>query len=235
MTASPDTRHRSAYPGEAWLWPSPAHPGDLSRRLSRRRTELHLTLGQVSARSGLSRRYVEFLEKYPAVPPGRVLRQLAAGLQTTPAALLGGTTDSPPAPGTAPVSGALQLLSPSECRRLISAGGIGRIGFVTAGGMVIVPVNFLVDGRSIIIRTDAGSVIAAHADGPVSFEVDRIDEALETAWSVLVRGQAHRVVVQAALAHLRRCADVTPWPAGEHDVFVRITPHKISGRRIARP
>ena len=62
----------------------------------------------MAARAGLNRRYVEFLEKYPAVPPGRILRQLAAGLQTTPAALLGGTTDIPPAPWTGPVSGALQ-------------------------------------------------------------------------------------------------------------------------------
>jgi hypothetical protein len=181
----------------------------------------------------MSTRYVEFLENYPAVPPGRILRQLAAALQTTPAALLGGGTDTPPGRWNVPIPGALQRLSPHECRQLIAGGGIGRIGLGTAGGMVIVPVNFVYDGHTIVLRTDTGSVIAAHSDGPVSFEVDRIDEALKTAWSVLIRGRAHRVVQRAVVAHLWRCADTQPWPAGERDVFIRITPQKISGRRVA--
>ena len=232
MTASPDTQHRPGYPGEAWLWPSPAQPGDLSRRLTQRRAELRLTLGQAASRSRLNPRYLEFLEKYPAVPPGRVLRQLAAGLQTTPAALLGGGAEAAPGRWNVSAPGALQRLSPHECRRLITPGGIGRIGLATAGGVVIVPVNFVFDGHTIVLRTDTGSVIAAHSDGPVSFEVDRIDEALKSAWSVLIRGQAHRVVQRAVVAHLWRCADTQPWPSGERDVFVRITPQKISGRRV---
>jgi nitroimidazol reductase NimA-like FMN-containing flavoprotein (pyridoxamine 5'-phosphate oxidase superfamily) len=199
---------------------------------TRRRAELRLTQRQVASRASLSMRYVEFLESYPAVPPGRILRQLAAALQTTPAALLGGGTGSPPVRWDMSAPGALERLPPYECRPLISAGGIGRIGFVTAGGLVIVPVNFAYDGHSIVLRTGTGSVIAAHADGPVSFEVDRVDDALKMGWSVLIRGQAHRVAQQAVIAHLRRCADVQPWPFGEHDVFVRITPQKISGRRI---
>ena len=173
MTASPDIQHRPSDPGEASLWPSPAHPGDLSRRLTQRRAELRLTPRQVASRAGLTMRYVEFLENYPAVPPGRVLRQLAAAVQTTPAALLGGSTDSPPVRWDLSVPHTLQPLSPIECRKLISAGGIGRIGFATAGGLAIMPVNFAWDGHSIVVRTGAGSVIAAHADGPVSFQVDR--------------------------------------------------------------
>lgn len=86
MTASPDTQHRPSDPGEAWLWPSPAHPGDLSHRLSQRRAELRLTRRQVAFRAGLTMRYVEFLESYPAVPPGRILRQLDAALQMALAA-----------------------------------------------------------------------------------------------------------------------------------------------------
>ena len=70
-------------------WPSPPDPGDLSRRVAQRRADLHLSQAQVAARTGLSLRYLEYLERYPARPTAATLRQLAAALRTTPAALLG--------------------------------------------------------------------------------------------------------------------------------------------------
>src|SRR5512146_902796 len=76
-------------------WPSPPDPGDLSRRLARRRGELRLSTAQVAARAGLSQRYLEYLERYPARTDATVLRRLAAALQTSPAALLGGGTVAP--------------------------------------------------------------------------------------------------------------------------------------------
>src|SRR5215469_11992910 len=88
-------------PGEqaGFGWPSPPDPGDLSKRIARRRTELRLSTTQVAARARISRRYLEYLERYPASPGPAVLRQLAAALQTTPAALLGAGTDAPTARG----------------------------------------------------------------------------------------------------------------------------------------
>jgi transcriptional regulator with XRE-family HTH domain len=77
-------------------WPSPPDPGDLSRRVAQRRAELHLSQAQAAARAGLSLRYLEYLERYPARPTAAALRQLAAALRTTPAALLGGGANVPP-------------------------------------------------------------------------------------------------------------------------------------------
>src|SRR6516225_12029411 len=79
-----------------WAWPSPPDPGDLSKRVARRRAELHLSQAQVAARAGLSLRYLEYVERYPARPSPAALRQLAAALQTTSAALLGGGANLPP-------------------------------------------------------------------------------------------------------------------------------------------
>ena len=64
-------------------WPSPADPGDLSKRVVRRRAELHLSQAQVAARAGLSLRYLEYLERYPARPAPAELRQLAAKVLST--------------------------------------------------------------------------------------------------------------------------------------------------------
>jgi nitroimidazol reductase NimA-like FMN-containing flavoprotein (pyridoxamine 5'-phosphate oxidase superfamily)/transcriptional regulator with XRE-family HTH domain len=246
-------------------WPSPPDPGDLSRRLARRRAELCLTTAQVAARARLSQRYVDYLERYPARPDASVLRQLAAALRTSPAALLGGGASTPPgheqpagarsagttaardgggrqrgtrasqarSTGGPAASGAtFSKLTAAECRRLIAPGGIGRIAFGTPSGPVMLPVNYVVVAGAIVFRVGRGTLIEAHAYDRVAFEVDRIDDALCQGWSVLVSGQAHAVLQPAELRRLRADADLRPWPGGEHEVWVRIAPGKITGRRI---
>ncbi len=165
----------------------------------------------MAARAGLSLRYLEYLERYPARPAPAALRQLAAALQTTPAALLGGGANVPPWHGIRPADlRVISKLGSAECRQLITPGGVGRI----------------------VIRTAEGTVIDGHADGPVALEVDHIDEALRQGWSVLVRGPAHHVTHPAELSRLQEDAAVWPWAGGEREVYVRIIPSQITGRRI---
>jgi transcriptional regulator with XRE-family HTH domain len=215
----------------SWRWPSPPDPGDLSRRLAGRRTELRLSLSQVAGRAGVNPRYLEYLENFPGRPHGDTLRRLAAALRTTPAALLGAGGEAPPCHSPGPV-GPLEPLSLAECLRLLAPGGLGRIAFGTASGLMVLPVNYLVVAGTIVIRTGSGSLIAAHGDDEVSFETDHLDETLLCGWSVLVRGQAHRVLQPGEQRHLREDCDLRPWPAGEHDLYVRIVPTRITGRRI---
>jgi transcriptional regulator with XRE-family HTH domain len=231
MTASQETGHRVAQ-SHYTSWPSPPDPGDLSRRVAQRRAELRLTRQQVASRAGISLRYLEYLERYPGRPTGVMLRQLAAALQTTPSVLLGAGRETPPGHGRLSQPGMLERIPPAECRRLILPGGIGRIGFPAASGIVMLPVNFAMVANTIVVRTGAGSLIGAHSDGEVSFEVDHIDEALEEAWSVLVQGHAHRVAQHAEVAAMQRRDRVRPWPGGDHDLCIRITPRRITGRRI---
>jgi nitroimidazol reductase NimA-like FMN-containing flavoprotein (pyridoxamine 5'-phosphate oxidase superfamily) len=214
-------------------WPSPPDPGDLSKRLLARRTELRLSTTQVSARAGISRRYLEYLERYPGTPPVPVLRGLAAALLTTPGALLGAGSEVPPGHGPSPEPAVFQKLTPTECRRLIAPGGIGRIAFSTVSGPVILPVNFTVIGLSVVVRTDAGTLIEAHGDERAAFEIDHVDEVLQQGWSVLIIGQAHRVLQPGELRHVQEACTARPWAGGDRDVYVRIVPDQISGRRIS--
>jgi transcriptional regulator with XRE-family HTH domain len=219
--------------GEEWVaWPSPPDPGDLSKRIARRRTELRLSLAQLAARTGISLRYLEYLERYPARPDGATLRKLAATLRTTPAALLGAGTQAPPGYRRLPGPPVIAKLTSAECLRLIAPGGVGRIAFGTASGPVVLPVTFAVLAGTIVIRTGQGTVIEGHADDQVAFEVDRIDEALGQGWSVLVRGPAHRVAHPAELRHIQRDTVLRPWQGEDRDVWVRIIPDTITGRRI---
>ncbi len=214
-------------------WPSPPDPGDLSKRLARRRTELRLSTTQVSARARISRRYLEYLERYPASPEPPVLRRLAAALWTTPAALLGAGAETPPGHASRPEPAVVQKLTSADCRSLIAPGGIGRIAFCTVSGPVVLPVNFTVVSGSIVVRTNPGTLIEAHGDERAAFEVDHVDEVLRQGWSVLVLGQAHRVLQAGELRHVREEATILPWPGGDRDVYVRIVPDQISGRRLS--
>ena len=159
-------------------WPSPPDPGDLSRRIAQRRVELHLSQAQLAARAGLTLRYLEYLERYPARPNAATLRQLAAALRTTPGALLGGGANVPPGQHHLADIRFISKLMPAECRRLITPGGVGRIAFSTSSGPVVVPVNFAVLADTIVVRTAEGTVIDGHADELAALEVDHIDEAL---------------------------------------------------------
>jgi hypothetical protein len=94
------------------------------------------------------------------------------------------------------------------------------------------PVNFAVVANTIVIRTAEGTAVDGHAHEQVGFEVDHLDEALSQGWSVLVRGRAHRVAHPAELNIVRRDAAIWPWPGGDRDVYVRIVPDTITGRRI---
>ena len=197
-----------------------------------RRAELGLSTAQVAVRARMSLRYLEYLERYAARPTPAALRQLAVALQTTPAALLGAGAEVPPGHHRRADLRVMSKLMLNECRRLIAPGGVGRIAFGTLSGPVVVPVNFAVLADTIVIRTAEGTVIDGHADEKVALEVDHIDEALCQGWSVLVRGQAHRVTHPAELHHLQEDAAIWPWPGGDREVYVRIIPSQITGRRI---
>jgi hypothetical protein len=92
----------------------------------------------------------------------------------------------------------------------------------------------------VVFRTVAGSPLGedlrtgiTNADYKVAFEIDEIDLAERTGWSVLIQGGAHYVEDEEERAVAQR-AGIDPWAGGERDLYVRITPTLIAGRRIRR-
>ncbi len=206
--------------------------GDLGKRVSRRRQELKLSRRQLAELAGVSVPYLQYLETHPARPTQAALHRLATALRTTPETLLGAGTSQPPGqagPSTHPV---LQVLTAAECYDLLSSGGVGRVAFTAADGPVVLPVNYAMAGQTVIFRTAPDTLLAGYLDGPAGFEVDRLDEALSQGWSVLVTGRAVRVTSEAEVRRLEQRASVRPWAGGARDVYVRIIPRKITGRRI---
>jgi nitroimidazol reductase NimA-like FMN-containing flavoprotein (pyridoxamine 5'-phosphate oxidase superfamily) len=154
----------------------------------------------------------------------------AASRPSAPRAL--STRKSTPSGPTAHNRRFLRALSPTECFDLLEPGGIGRVGITAAEGVIILPVNFAVTGQAIIYRTAPDTLLALHANAHISFEVDHCDQALHEGWSVLVHGHAHEVTDEHQVKQLENTTRLEPWAPGARDVYVRIAPTQISGRRI---
>jgi uncharacterized protein len=128
----------------------------------------------------------------------------------------------------------LEILHLGDCFLLLKSAPVGRIGFAEGGEVVILPVNFLVDGQDVVFRTGAGSKLSAVEVGHyVGFEADSYDAATETGWSVVVNGFAE-VVDDAEEAARLDALGLSPWGGyASGRVWVRIRPSSITGRRIA--
>ncbi|WTG93969.1 pyridoxamine 5'-phosphate oxidase family protein [Kitasatospora sp. NBC_01560] len=210
----------------------PSNPGDLGRRVALRREQLGLGREQTAARAGMAVSYLEYLETSPSDVERGALARLAAVLETSVTRLLGGGPDLPPGRASAAAHPVLEELARSECWERLSTDGVGRVALGTATGPVVLPVNYWVLDGTLIFRTAADGPLAAAVGRRVAFEVDRIDEALRTGWSVLATGDAHRIDDRPALAHLKQRDKPSPWAGGERELWVRITPTELSGRVI---
>lgn len=207
-------------------------PGDVGRRVAQRRRELGLTVAEVALRAQTAPEYLEYLETRPGHPTVELLLRLAGVLETTAQELLGGGMERPPGRGSPGRHPRLETLDERECLWLISAGGVGRVAFQTDLGPVVLPVNFAVVDGAIVFRTAADTAQASHADGEVGFEVDHLDEAMREGWSVLIVGPALIVTEPAELQRIREQGHVGAWAGGERDLYVRIDPVRVTGRRI---
>ncbi|MGW0886542.1 helix-turn-helix domain-containing protein [Streptomyces sp. NPDC002671] len=207
--------------------------GDLGRRLAARRAQLGLTRRQTAARAGVAAGYLRYLEEHPGAVPGTgVLLRLAEVLETTVTELTGGAVDLPPGRGRAGREPRFTEMAPGECQVLLGTHGVGRLAVPTATGPVIVPVNYSVVDDGIVFRTAPGSTPSLAAGQHVAFEVDRIDDAFSQGWSVLVRGHAAAVTDPREQQQFNEQAYSAPWAGGERDVWVRIEPDTVTGRRI---
>jgi hypothetical protein len=207
---------------------------DLGRRIREQRDRTGLSIAETAERAGLAAEYLAYLESSPDPNPTKAtLARLAATLGTSSGALSGAGLTLPPGRRGAAAKPVLTSLTADECRALIAPGGVGRVLFVEPGrGPVAIPVNYRMDGPDVVFRTGRGAAIAETTrQGPVSFDVDHLDEALGEGWSVLVTGTA-RVI--SASAELDRAAalGVEPWAGGERPVYVRLRVRQVTGRAI---
>lgn len=136
---------------------------------------------------------------------------------------------------TAPVDrNGLRSLSREECMHLLSQHAMGRVGVTWDVLPVVLPVNYVLDGDQIVLRTAPGTKLcAALSHTVVAFEIDGFDPVDHSGWSVLVRGPAVEVIDESELARLRQLP-LRPWANDGADHFVTIAIELMSGRHVPR-
>lgn len=129
-------------------------------------------------------------------------------------------------------AGELAVLGQAECLALLGGNQVGRVAIVVDGQPAICPVNYVVDGDSIVFRTNWP--VLAHASlAPLAFQIDGVDPGLQNGWSVMVQGVCHDITdaLDAASEHLQ-ALPVSPWAPGPRPRLLRLVPEAITGHRF---
>lgn len=126
----------------------------------------------------------------------------------------------------------VRRLDDAECWDRLASHELGRLVTRVGDVLDIFPVNYVVDGESLVFRTAEGSkLVELTVNDEVLFEVDDFTDA--DAWSVVVRGTAVRIENLAE----REAAEelgLTPWIPTLKYHFVRVQANSLSGRAFLR-
>jgi hypothetical protein len=133
-------------------------------------------------------------------------------------------------------SGRARELSDEECRERLATGTMGRLAWSAGTLLHILPVSYAMHAGNVVFRTSPYGDLA-HLRHPtnVAFEIDHVDDTAGTGWSVVVQGRAQGVTLPQELVGLWAREDIVPWAPGTRNVFISVTPHVITGRRVHAP
>lgn len=124
-------------------------------------------------------------------------------------------------------------MSTADCWARLRDTDVGRIAVIDGSVPDIFPVNYCVHEGDIVIRTEAGTKLAAATlMTAVAFEIDEIDPATHKGWSVVVKGsgrEPEQLEEQLALDDL----GLEPWVEAPKSRWLIVTPTEVTGRRIA--
>jgi len=122
-------------------------------------------------------------------------------------------------------------LTPDECQTLLESRDIGRIGWNAGHGPQIFPVSYACVADLVVFRTSPFGVLSELVrPTQVVFEVDDLDPARHTGWSLIAHGRAQAVASPALLTHLWTVDGAEPWAGGVRNVFIGITVERLTGR-----
>lgn len=127
-----------------------------------------------------------------------------------------------------------EILTDPESLRLLAVaakeGSIGRLALSESDAPIVQPVNFAYHEHRVLVRLGEGHM-ADSADGTlVAFEVDRLDNLHNLAWSVLVRGLA--TMLTEAECHGLKGVGPQPFVPVPGERILAIRTDVVSGRRF---
>jgi uncharacterized protein len=132
--------------------------------------------------------------------------------------------------------GVMAVLTEDQCLVLLGSHELGRIAFSIEDRVEILPVNYGIEGRIIVFRTNVGTKLAGVRASAVAFEVDGWEPASGVGWSVVAKGRAEEITTNLGRAaeHLQ-WIPVHPAAPGDRWHWIAIMPTEITGRRFHMP
>lgn len=129
----------------------------------------------------------------------------------------------------------LEVLPLAQCLSLLRSRPLGRLAYQDKGVPTVVPVNHLVDGSTIVMRSMTGGKLDhAIVGAPVAFQLDDHDPSRGTGWSVLVRGRAVLIEDDEQIARFDDELDSWAIEDTSDASWIRVVPDEVSGRRLRR-
>ncbi|MFB9235689.1 pyridoxamine 5'-phosphate oxidase family protein [Plantactinospora siamensis] len=125
-------------------------------------------------------------------------------------------------------------LDRAECLRLLAAGVVGRVVFTERAMPAVHPVTYVLDGEEVVFRTvSGGKLAAARRHAVLAFEIDQIDPAGGTGWSVLGIGPAYEVLDTRRLAELAFRLPATGAASARDGRMIAVPLQHLTGRRLS--
>lgn len=123
-------------------------------------------------------------------------------------------------------------LTDEECWELLHATTTGRVAVAVGTTPDIFPVNYRVRGGEIVIRTEAGTKLAAGTMMPaIAFEIDDFDAVGRSGWSVVVKGKGREPSSLDEVVALDEL-DLDPWVDAPKSRWLIISPYSVTGRQV---
>ena len=86
----------------------------------------------------------------------------------------------------------IEELGRDECLTRMATQRLGRLGVVVDGVPLVLPMQFVMDGETVVFQTNQGAKVFHAPLASVSFEVDHVDWEKGEGWSVLLQGYRSR-------------------------------------------
>jgi nitroimidazol reductase NimA-like FMN-containing flavoprotein (pyridoxamine 5'-phosphate oxidase superfamily) len=131
-------------------------------------------------------------------------------------------------------TGEFRALTPAQCEELLQSQSVGRVAWQAADGPQILPVTYAWHEGTIIFRTSPYGVLSELIrPTEVALEIDDLDQRTRRGWSVVLQGRACGVAEPEQLVRIWAVDGVVPWAGGVRNVFIQISPQKMTGRVVA--
>lgn len=125
---------------------------------------------------------------------------------------------------------AITVMSDDEAWDLLGKEPIGRLATTIGDDIEMFPVNYVLDGQTLVFRTAQGSkLFELTVNSRVAFEVDSYDA--DGGWSIVLHGDAEVLEDPDEVVRLEQLP-LRPWVPTIKTTYVRIRANYLSGRRF---